>query len=147
MPAASLDTAVINSINAGVSYAIAAGNSGANACNYSPARVDAAMTVGATDSSDTRASWSNYGKCVDWFAPGVNITSAWIGEHYGHEYHQWHQHGNTAHYRRRGAVSSGESECIAGAGSICTAYCCDLRCRQERRCGQPEPVAVQCMVA
>jgi subtilisin family serine protease len=72
-----LDRAVRNSIADGVSYAIAAGNSGANACNYSPARVATAMTIGATDSADTKASWSNYGTCVDWFAPGVGITSAW----------------------------------------------------------------------
>ena len=77
-----LDTAVDNSINSGVSYAIAAGNGNAggraqDACKYSPARVAAAMTVSATDKTDSRASWANYGNCVDWFAPGVGITSAW----------------------------------------------------------------------
>jgi subtilisin family serine protease len=77
-----LDTAVNNSINDGVSYAVAAGNGDLlgfpqNACNYSPARVGAAMTISATDSSDRKASWANYGTCVDWFAPGVSITSAW----------------------------------------------------------------------
>jgi subtilisin family serine protease len=77
-----LDTAVQNSINDGVSYAVAAGNGNIfgqqqNACNYSPARVGAAMTISATDSSDRKASWANYGSCVDWFAPGVSITSAW----------------------------------------------------------------------
>jgi subtilisin family serine protease len=76
-----LDTAVNNSINDGVSYAIAAGNGNAfgiaqNACNYSPARVAAAMTISATDSTDRKASWANYGDCVDWFAPGVSIKSA-----------------------------------------------------------------------
>lgn len=74
-----LDSAVTNSINSGVSYAIAAGNSSQNACNFSPARVPAAITVGATNNSDSRPSWSNYGKCLDLFAPGVSITSAWIG--------------------------------------------------------------------
>jgi subtilisin family serine protease len=78
----SLDTAVRNSIADGVSYAIAAGNgdifgNAQNACNYSPARVTEAMTISATNSSDTKASWANYGNCVDWFAPGVSITSAW----------------------------------------------------------------------
>lgn len=73
----SLDNAVNNSINAGVTYAIAAGNSNRNACNYSPARVSAAITVGATTSSDTRASYSNYGSCLDLFAPGSSITSDW----------------------------------------------------------------------
>jgi subtilisin family serine protease len=72
-----LDSAVNNSINAGVSYAIAAGNSNANACNYSPARVAAANTVGATTSTDARSSFSNYGTCLDIFAPGSSITSAW----------------------------------------------------------------------
>lgn len=73
----SLDTAVKNSINSGVTYAIAAGNSHRNACNYSPARVAEAITVGATTSSDARASYSNYGSCLDLFAPGSSITSAW----------------------------------------------------------------------
>ena len=72
-----LDTAVNNSINAGVTYALAAGNSNANACNSSPARTPNAITVGATTSSDARASYSNYGTCVDIFAPGSSITSAW----------------------------------------------------------------------
>src|SRR5215216_1935518 len=73
-----LDTAVRNSIADGVVYAIAAGNSNANACNYSPARVAEAITVGATTSSDARASYSNIGSCLDLFAPGSSITSAWI---------------------------------------------------------------------
>jgi subtilisin family serine protease len=80
---ASLDDAVKKSIASGVSYSVAAGNGlpilgiPANACNYSPARVPEAITVGATDSSDRRASFSNYGTCLDLFAPGVGITSAW----------------------------------------------------------------------
>ncbi|MET9517606.1 S8 family peptidase [Streptomyces sp. NPDC002994] len=78
----SLDNAVKKSIASGVSYAVAAGNGNflgwpANACNYSPARVPEAITVGATDSSDRRASFSNYGTCLDLFAPGVSVTSAW----------------------------------------------------------------------
>lgn len=72
-----LDAAVQNSISKGVTYAIAAGNSNANACNYSPARVGAALTVGATTSTDARASYSNWGTCLDLFAPGSSITSAW----------------------------------------------------------------------
>ena len=75
--AAALDTAVTNSINSGVTYAVAAGNSNANACNYSPARTAAAITVGATTRTDARASFSNYGSCLDIFAPGDGITSAW----------------------------------------------------------------------
>ncbi|MCK7623177.1 S8 family peptidase [Streptomyces sp. RS10V-4] len=76
-PDAALDTAVQNSIKSGVTYAIAAGNSGADAQNYSPARVPEAITVGATTSADARASYSNYGSRVDLFAPGSSITSAW----------------------------------------------------------------------
>jgi len=70
-----LDRAVQNSITAGIAYAIAAGNSNADSCNSSPARVPAALTVAATDSSDRRASFSNAGSCVDLFAPGVSIRS------------------------------------------------------------------------
>jgi subtilisin family serine protease len=72
-----LDNAVRNSIAAGVTYSIAAGNSNANACNSSPARVTEALTVGATTQTDARASFSNFGSCLDLFAPGVGITSAW----------------------------------------------------------------------
>ncbi|MCZ7458192.1 S8 family peptidase [Streptomyces sp. WMMC940] len=72
-----LDTAVRNSIASGVTYAVAAGNSGANASNYSPARVGEAITVGSTTSSDARSSFSNYGSVLDVFAPGSSITSAW----------------------------------------------------------------------
>jgi len=54
----------------------AGGNDGADACTKSPARLPEAITVGATDSTDTRASFSNYGTCLDIFAPGVNILSS-----------------------------------------------------------------------
>jgi subtilisin family serine protease len=72
-----LDSAVNSAITSGVSFAIAAGNSNANACNTSPARVGPANTVGATTRSDARSSFSNFGSCVDIFAPGSGITSAW----------------------------------------------------------------------
>ena len=72
-----LDDAVRNSIASGVTYAVAAGNSSANACNGSPARVSQALTVGSSTSGDARSSFSNYGTCVDLFAPGSSITSAW----------------------------------------------------------------------
>jgi subtilisin family serine protease len=75
---AALDQAVQNSIASGVSYSVAAGNDGLDACaNASPADVPEAITVGATDRGDTRPWWSNFGPCVDVFAPGVAITSAW----------------------------------------------------------------------
>ena len=73
-----LDDAVSKSIRAGVTYAIAAGNEDQNACNNSPARVGNALTVGASTKDDSRASFSNYGSCVDLFAPGKSITSAWF---------------------------------------------------------------------
>ncbi|WP_367127139.1 S8 family serine peptidase [Saccharothrix sp. HUAS TT1] len=73
-----LDTAVRNSIASGVTYAVASGNSNANACNYSPARVAEALSVNASTNTDARASFSNFGTCTDLFAPGQNITSAWM---------------------------------------------------------------------
>ncbi|MGX7825893.1 S8 family peptidase [Actinokineospora sp. 24-640] len=72
-----LDTAVAGSIASGITYAIASGNSNADACGFSPARVPTALTVNASDSADNRASFSNWGSCTDLFAPGVGITSAW----------------------------------------------------------------------
>ncbi|MFJ5778308.1 S8 family peptidase [Streptomyces sp. NPDC093094] len=72
-----IDTAVRNSIASGVTYAVAAGNSNANASSYSPARVAEAITVGATTSTDARASYSNYGSVLDLFAPGSSITAGW----------------------------------------------------------------------
>jgi subtilisin family serine protease len=75
---AALDAAVQRSINAGVTYALAAGNENQNACNTSPARVPDAITVGATDQQDNRASFSNFGTCVDIFAPGVDIRSSFL---------------------------------------------------------------------
>ena len=72
-----LDDAVRRSIASGVTYAIAAGNSNADACSSSPARVSQALTVGSSTSADARSSFSNFGTCVDLFAPGSSITSAW----------------------------------------------------------------------
>jgi hypothetical protein len=70
-----VNNAVANSINSGVTYAVAAGNNNANACSYSPSSAANALTVGATTSTDARASYSNFGTCVDLFAPGSAITS------------------------------------------------------------------------
>lgn len=72
-----LDEAVRRSINAGVTYAIAAGNENADACNGSPSRVTEGLVVGASTRADARASFSNFGSCLDIFAPGQDITSAW----------------------------------------------------------------------
>ncbi len=75
----SLDSAVKNLISRGLSVVVAAGNSATDACTASPARVTEAVTVGATTTSDQRASYSNFGTCLDIFAPGSSITSSWIG--------------------------------------------------------------------
>ncbi|QCX78875.1 Extracellular serine proteinase precursor [Streptomyces sp. YIM 121038] len=72
-----LDTAVRNSIAAGITYAVAAGNETTNANTRSPARVTEAITVGATTNTDAKASYSNFGTVLDLFAPGSNITSTW----------------------------------------------------------------------
>lgn len=72
-----LDQAVRNSISSGVTYVVAAGNDNANACTGSPNRVAEALTVGSSTSGDVRSSFSNYGSCVDLFAPGSSITSSW----------------------------------------------------------------------
>lgn len=79
-PDPALDSAIRRSIAAGITYVVAAGNDQRDACGVSPADVDEAITVGAVDSSDMRAAESNYGRCVDLFAPGVQIPSAGIGD-------------------------------------------------------------------
>ncbi len=72
-----VNSAVAGAVSKGVTMVVAAGNSSADACKYSPAKEPSAITVGATDSGDARAWYSNYGSCVDMFAPGSAITSAW----------------------------------------------------------------------
>ena len=71
-----LDDAVRNSLNAGVAYAIAAGNDSVNAASFSPQRVSEALIVGASDINDTHASFSNFGSLLDLYAPGVDVLSA-----------------------------------------------------------------------
>jgi subtilisin family serine protease len=78
-----LDSAVAKAVSNGITMAVAAGNSNADACNTSPARAPSAITVGATGSSDERASYSNWGTCLDVFAPGNSITSASNGSDNG----------------------------------------------------------------
>jgi subtilisin family serine protease len=75
---AATETAVRNAVADGVVMAIASGNSNADACNFTPARVAEAITVNASDINDARASFSNFGTCTDIFGPGVNITSSWM---------------------------------------------------------------------
>lgn len=75
----SLDNFVNGAVDAGLVFAVAAGNDNKDACDYSPARAEKAITVGASTIFDERAYFSNFGKCVDVFAPGLNIESIWIG--------------------------------------------------------------------
>lgn len=77
-----LDLAVNAAVDAGIHFAVAAGNDNADACKYSPAAAEKAVTVGASTLADERAYFSNYGKCTDIFAPGLNILSTWIGSKY-----------------------------------------------------------------
>ena len=74
-----VNSAVNGAVAANIVCAVAAGNDNLNACNYSPASAANALSVGATDILDNRAYYSNYGSCLDLFAPGSSITSAWIG--------------------------------------------------------------------
>jgi cerevisin len=77
-----LDLSVNAAVDAGLHFAVAAGNDNANSCNYSPAAAEKAVTVGASNLADERAYFSNYGTCNDIFAPGVNILSTWTGSKY-----------------------------------------------------------------
>jgi cerevisin len=74
-----LDDAVNAAVDSGMHFAVAAGNDNRDACSFSPAAAEKAVTVGASTLSDDRAYFSNHGKCVDVFAPGLNILSTWIG--------------------------------------------------------------------
>ncbi|KIP08998.1 hypothetical protein PHLGIDRAFT_87290 [Phlebiopsis gigantea 11061_1 CR5-6] len=74
-----LDQAVDSAVDEGLHFAVAAGNDNRDACNYSPAAAENAVTVGASTIGDERAYFSNYGKCVDVFAPGLQIKSTYIG--------------------------------------------------------------------
>ena len=78
-----LDNAITSMLNLGITTVAAAGNGGDDACRYSPARVSRVITVGATTSIDERTSWSNYGMCVDLFAPGTDIVSTSNASPYG----------------------------------------------------------------
>ena len=73
-----VDNAIENLVDSGVVVVVAAGNKNADACKYSPARAPEALTIAASNSNDDRASFSNYGSCVDMYAPGTNIRSAWL---------------------------------------------------------------------
>ena len=77
-----LDRAVNAAVDVGIHFAVAAGNDNADSCKYSPASAEKAVTVGASTLADERAYFSNFGKCNDIFAPGLNIESTWKGSKY-----------------------------------------------------------------
>jgi len=77
-----MNTAVENLVDAGITVVVAAGNSNASACNFSPASAEKVLTVGSTDDNDSRSSFSNYGSCLDIFAPGRDIKSTWLNDGY-----------------------------------------------------------------
>jgi subtilisin family serine protease len=77
-PDPAMDAAMKKSIDSGITYSVAAGNFSGDACAGSPSRVPAAITVGATDTTDAKAAFSDFGRCVDLFAPGVNVVSVGI---------------------------------------------------------------------
>jgi subtilisin family serine protease len=74
-----LNDAIVAAAKSNVLFVVAAGNSNADACNFSPASAPGVLSVAASDTTDTRASFSNYGKCTNVFGPGVGVTSSWIG--------------------------------------------------------------------
>jgi len=76
---ATMNSAVASAVSLGLIMVVAAGNDNKNACSYSPASAPTAITVAASDNKDTKATFSNFGDCVHLFAPGVSITSTWIG--------------------------------------------------------------------
>ena len=137
-----LDTAVTNSIADGVTFGVAAGNENTNACNGSPARVPSALTVGATTSTDARASYSNYGTCLDLFAPGSSITSAWYTCEHGDQHDQRHVDGDAARRRRRGGLPAEQPWRDPGGRRFGDHRRRDDGRRDEsrQRIGQPAPV-------
>ena len=125
-----VDAAVRNSIRAGVTYVVAAGNGNSDAGTYSPAGVPEAITVGATNQYDSRAEFSNYGPALDLFAPGVSIPSAWIGGDLMICDRDRHVNGITARGRRRSALPADQSDCVACRGPF------SARRQFNRRCSQ-----------
>lgn len=107
-----VDQAIYASIQAGVTYVVLAGNDGVDACNVTPAHTLGTITVGATDRNDARPTWSNWGACLNLFAPGVDIESAWATDDYaykvdsGTSYAAPHVAGTAANYVGRNPLAS-----------------------------------------
>ena len=125
-----VDVAVRNSIRAQVTYVVAAGNGNSDAATYSPAGVSEAITVGATNQSDSRAEFSNYGSTLDLFAPGVSIPSAWIGRRSDDRECIRHVNGITARGRSRSALPADPSVCVACRGPLSARRHFNGRCSQ-----------------
>jgi subtilisin family serine protease len=102
------ETAISNSVDAGINYVVAGGNSAIDACQFSPARHPRALTAGASQINNAIASFSNYGDCLDLYAPGVSITSAWITD-------DWSGDGS---YTRRLSGTSMASPHVAGVVAL-----------------------------
>ena len=130
-----VDAAVRNSIRAGVTYVVAAGNGNSDASAYSPAGVAEAITVGATNQYDARAEFSNYGPTLDLFAPGVGIPSAWIGGDLMFATASGTSMAVTARGRRRSALPSDPSDCVARRGPLSACWQFNCRCSQKSRAG------------
>jgi subtilisin family serine protease len=141
------DQAVRNSIASGVTYAVAAGNGNAqgvhqDACKVSPARVPEAITVGAVDKTDTKTSFSNYGTCLDIFAPGVSITSATFASDTSTGPDEWHLHGDTARGRSCSAAAGRQPDRHPHRGPDLLVQHRHHRFRRERHDRIAEPPAL-----
>ena len=113
---AAVNTAVDNLIADGVTVVVAAGNDTIDACNVSPASTAGALTVGATTYEDRRAPYSNWGTCLDLFAPGSQVLSAYHGQRHGQPHRQRHLPGDPARGRRGGDLPAGERGRDPGRG-------------------------------
>ncbi len=139
---AALNTATQNAIADGISFAVAAGNSNADACNFSPASTPNAITVGSTSSNDARSSFSNWGSCIDIFAPGSSIKSAWNTSSTATNTISGTSMAAPPRCRRRSTDPLRQPVEHTGAGCDRTDSRVDDRCRYQPRHGLSQPTAV-----
>ena len=132
---AAVDAALQGVINDGVTAVVAAGNSAVDACGSSPARLPAAVTVAASDSADRQASFSNFGSCVDLYAPGVGHHLRLLHVHHGNRLHVRHVHGHAPRGRRRGVAAVPKPRPHSRPGGIGTG----LKRHRRRRSPAPGP--------
>ncbi len=140
-----LNDAVTNLANAGVAVAVAAGNENANSCNVSPASASNVVTVAASDTTDTRASFSNYGSCVETYAPGVGITSTYLNGAAatlsGTSMASPHVAGVTALYKAAYGDQASSTVTSPDRQQL------DRECNQEQRLGHTQSAASQVVTA